>query len=139
MKTNVLIFYLEGFIALISVCFLDQSISAHCILHVSHSSIEYTSTQADTAKLNVSAESINLFASQGSKACFTITTGKSWCLKCSGKWLSADVQSGTGVRKIEIEADENIGSCARSAYVTIYVKGFLPRRIDVYQKAKHEE
>lgn len=139
MKPNVRVFYLQGVIALISVCLPDQNISAHVISPVSPSLAEYTSTQIDTAKLNISTESVTLFSTQGSKAYVTITTGGSWYLKCSEKWLSANVLSGTGVRKIEIKADENIGTGARSAYVTIYVKGLHPLIIDVLQKARHEE
>ena len=118
--------YLKRFIGIIFACLLMQNSSAQIIFPVSLSIIEFASVQADTSKLYIPTESIYLFASQGSKAYVTITTGKSWCLRCSEKWLSADVQSGTGVRKIEIKADENIGTGARSAYVTIYVKGFLP-------------
>lgn len=139
MKPNVRVFYLQGVIALISVCLPDQNISAHVISPVSPSLAEYASTQIDTAKLNISTESVTLFSTQGSKAYVTITTSGSWYLKCSEKWLSANVLSGTGVRKIEIKADENIGTGARSAYVTIYVKGLHPLIIDVLQKARHEE
>jgi hypothetical protein len=139
MKPNVRVFYLQGVIALISVFLQDQNISAHGISPVSPSLAEYASTQIDTAKLNISTESVTLFSTQGSKAYVTITTSGFWYLKCSEKWLSANVLSGTGVRKIEIKADENIGTGARSAYVTIYVKGLHPLIIDVLQKARHEE
>jgi hypothetical protein len=118
---------------------MDQNSSAQIFPPVSPSIIEYASSHIDTSKLNISTESITLFAGEGSKACVTIFTGKSWYLKCSEEWLSADVQSGTGVRKVVIKASENIGKCARSASVTIFVAGQAPEIIDVFQKASHEE
>lgn len=139
MKSFSGVIYLKGFIALISLYFLDQNNLAQVLPHLSPSIIEYDSTRIDTSKLNISTKSITLFATEGSKANVTIITGKSWYLKCSEEWLSTDVQSGTGVRKVEIKADENIGTGARSAYVTIYVKGLHPLIIDVFQKARHEE
>ena len=139
MKTFFRVIYLKGFIALISVCFLGQTNSAQILPPLSQSIIEYAPTRIDTSKLNISTKSITLFATEGSKAYVTIITGKSWYLKCSEEWLSTDVQSGTGVGKVMIKANENNGMHSRSAYVTIYANGLAPGIIDVFQKARHEE
>ena len=139
MKTFFRVIYLKGFIAVICGCFLDQSTSAQIPFPQSQSIIEYASTLIDTSILNISTKSITLFATEGSKAYVTIITGKSWYLKCSEEWLSTDVQSGTGVGKVMIKANENNGMHSRSAYVTIYANGLAPGIIDVFQKARHEE
>jgi hypothetical protein len=139
MKSYFREFCLKGFIAVICVCFPDQNISAQIPVPLSQLIIEYASTHSDTSKLNISTKSITLFAIEGSRAYVTIITGKSWYLKCSEEWLSTDIQSGTGSKRLVIKANENFGTSARSAYVTIYVNGLTPEIIDVFQKAKHEE
>jgi hypothetical protein len=131
--------YLKEFIFIIAASFLVQNNSAQINFQGSPSLFEFASLLTDTSKINISAESITLFASDGSKASVTIITGKSWNLKCSEEWLSADVRYGTGVTKVVIKADENNATVSRSAYVTIYVDGLPLQKINIFQKARHEE
>jgi len=53
--------------------------------------------------------------------------------------VTADVQSATGVRIVMFRANENIGTGARSANVTIFVQDLPQRIIDLFLKAGYEE
>jgi len=53
--------------------------------------------------------------------------------------VTAEVQSATGVRKVMFRANENIGTGARSANVTIFVQDLPQRIIDFFLKEAYEE
>lgn len=100
---------------------------------------EFASRHFKIPALFVSAESINLFSSEGSKASFIITSNTHWILRCPEKWLLANTESGDGSGQVVITSAENTGTNGRSAKVTITADGIPPKVIEVFQKARHEE
>ena len=85
-------------------------------------------------ELKLSQTTAKVEANQGSTATVEITSNVPWTASSDQTWLTVNPTSGTGNQAFIIIADVNHASAARTATVTLIVKGADPKTIVVTQQ-----
>jgi len=91
-------------------------------------------TQAGSpASLSVSASTLNLPASAGSRDTFNIASNNAWNISTNKTWLSVNRSSGSDSSRIIITITDNPSVISRTARIIISENGVLPDTIVVTQ------
>ena len=82
----------------------------------------------------LSADSVRLLSTEGSKASVNIKSNESWTTLSNQTWIKVSPDNGTGNDTLRLTADANVSSLKRTATVTV-TSGAISKTITVIQAA----
>jgi subtilisin family serine protease len=96
-----------------------------------------TVTQAaGAATLTVSTYNLDIGATEGSTASFSVTSNTAWTVISDKTWLVCNPASGAGDGTVTLTAGANPNSAERSAVVTVSVTGATSQKITIIQAGR---